>query len=496
MNRFLLSVALLFGLLGSAFGQSISSSPGSAAGVIGPSGAPAPGTVTDNAVVRWDGTTGTLVQDSRAILTDTGSLRLGGADAAAPATILLDFQGVVAGTANTAGPNVTIAAPVSTGSAAGGSIIFQTAAAGGAGSGQNALATRWSITGAGNLAVGLNNAYDIGTTSALVANIYSVQHFSGNSYFNTNGFRAGSAGFFEFADDTYLYRDAANTLALRNSTTAQTFNVYETWTDASNYSRLTLTAYSGGADILVNKAGTGSGGTLNIGTRTAASLAVWTNNVNIWNFNSSGHLLTATDNAYDIGASGATRPRSIYAGSLIRGEAAIRTAASGYLDWNGRTNLTEQGDGNIRLANGAENSFGRLQFGGTTSSFPAIARNGIKLEAKLADDSTYASFAARGLIVAGAVPTLALAGGTCAGTVIAGGSTAGTVTLTGVCVATNTMALTVMPTAPTGYACDAIDRTLGSSLLTETATTTTSVTFTFGGTTGATDVLAYKCIAY
>ena len=37
--------------------------------------------------------------------------------------------------------------------------------------------------------------------------------------------------------DTKLYRDAPNTLALRNSTAAQKFSVYNTYTDASNYER-------------------------------------------------------------------------------------------------------------------------------------------------------------------------------------------------------------------------------------------------------------------
>ena len=43
---------------------------------------------------------------------------------------------------------------------------------------------------------------------------------------------------------------------------------------------------------------------------------------------------------------------------------------------------------------------------------------------------------------------------------------------------------------------DAVDRTLGTVVLGQTATTTTSATFTFLATTGATDVIAYKCIAY
>ena len=40
--------------------------------------------------------------------------------------------------------------------------------------------------------------------------------------------------------DAVLTADAANTLALRNSTTAQQFNVYNTYTDASNYERGTI----------------------------------------------------------------------------------------------------------------------------------------------------------------------------------------------------------------------------------------------------------------
>jgi hypothetical protein len=37
--------------------------------------------------------------------------------------------------------------------------------------------------------------------------------------------------------DTFLARDAANTLAQRNGVNAQAFNLYNTYTDASNYER-------------------------------------------------------------------------------------------------------------------------------------------------------------------------------------------------------------------------------------------------------------------
>ena len=54
--------------------------------------------------------------------------------------------------------------------------------------------------------------------------------------------------------DLYLYRDAAATLAQRNSTNAQTFRVYTTYTDSSNRENLAIT----GNAITVETAGTGT----------------------------------------------------------------------------------------------------------------------------------------------------------------------------------------------------------------------------------------------
>ena len=59
--------------------------------------------------------------------------------------------------------------------------------------------------------------------------------------------------------DTYLVRDgAANTLALRNSTNAQTFNIYNTYTDSSNYERAAIYWSANEFTIAAQKAGTGS----------------------------------------------------------------------------------------------------------------------------------------------------------------------------------------------------------------------------------------------
>jgi hypothetical protein len=53
------------------------------------------------------------------------------------------------------------------------------------------------------------------------------------------------------------------------------------------------------------------------------------------------------------------------------------------------------------LANAAENDFGRIQLGGTTSSFPAIKRNAAALNFRLADDSADADITAAALTLSG-----------------------------------------------------------------------------------------------
>lgn len=58
--------------------------------------------------------------------------------------------------------------------------------------------------------------------------------------------------------DTILVRDAANTLALRDGANANTLNVYNTWTDASNYERGGLIWAANSLKIGTEKAGTGS----------------------------------------------------------------------------------------------------------------------------------------------------------------------------------------------------------------------------------------------
>lgn len=97
-------------------------------------------------------------------------------------------------------------------------------------------------------------------TLGLGAQGVNVMRLSGSAVTTTVPLVVQAAtGYYSINNDTYLYRDgAANTLALRNSTAAQTFNIYNTYTDASNYERAGL-GWSGNVFIVgVTKAGTGS----------------------------------------------------------------------------------------------------------------------------------------------------------------------------------------------------------------------------------------------
>ena len=110
-----------------------------------------------------------------------------------------------------------------------------------------------------------------------------------------------------------------------------------------------------------------------------------------------GSLVFTPDNTYDIGASGANRPRNVFiAGySLTSG---VIYAGSSLAFGSGATSVINGSgtNGRIVISNAAGNDFGLLQFGGTTSSFPALKRFGNAVAARAADDTvpTFATLTA------------------------------------------------------------------------------------------------------
>lgn len=75
------------------------------------------------------------------------------------------------------------------------------------------------------------------------------------------------------------------------------------------------------------------------------------------------------------------------------------------LTWSGRSIIQTPSDGVLELTNNAGTDFTRLQFGGTTSSFPSIKRSSAILAFRLADDSADAGFSASTGVLSGKLTT-------------------------------------------------------------------------------------------
>lgn len=281
------------------------------------------------------------------ILTRRGAanLRLGAADAASGVQAqTLSVQSITGTNVSAAAYPFTITGSQGTGNAAGGSIIFQVAPLGSSGSAQNALATALTIDSTRKLtfADGGAQAY---IDSGGRASFYSLQITAGSGIAspwvtmadNTLGVNLSNAAYLSWCDnanaasgtaDVRLYRDTTATLALRNGTTAQTFNVYNTYTDASNYERLEMSWSGSIAYLQTANAGTGVNRALVVHGR--AGVIMQSQGASIAQFTGAGFTFPV-DNAYDIGASSATRPRSIYAGTSIISGGASGVISSGYL---------------------------------------------------------------------------------------------------------------------------------------------------------------------
>lgn len=138
--------------------------------------------------------------------------------------------------------------------------------------------------------------------------------------------------------DVRLFREAANTLALRNGVNAQAFNVYNTYTDGSNYKRLGIS--SSGTVFEIKSMGAGTGANcdpVSIGADGTAYLMFRSGGDTRWYVANTGHYLAWADNTYDIGANAANRPRNVYVGSSII--AGLAAAVGTVLYWPGSTEI-------------------------------------------------------------------------------------------------------------------------------------------------------------
>jgi hypothetical protein len=167
---------------------------------------------------------------------------------------------------------------------------------------------------------------------------------------------------------------------------------------ATNYNALSWSAVTGASYYDVYR--TTAGGTpSSTGRISTSGTAVTFNDTGIAGsgsaptVNGTGSLLWATDAGGDIGAAASGRPAKIYAQSGMDG-GYFRSTSTGNFQWSSRSVMLSPSNGVIELTNAAVTDFDRLQFGGTTSSFPALKRSTTTLQVRLADDSGDANLTA------------------------------------------------------------------------------------------------------
>jgi hypothetical protein len=95
------------------------------------------------------------------------------------------------------------------------------------------------------------------------------------------GWTSSATDGYNIATDLSIVRDAANTLAQRSTTNPQTFRLYNTYTDASNYERGFLRWSSNVLQIGTEKAGTGSARSVEFHYDGTAAFRVFPQGINV-----------------------------------------------------------------------------------------------------------------------------------------------------------------------------------------------------------------------
>lgn len=257
---------------------------------------------------------------------------------------------------------------------------------------QVAGTSKFGIKKDGSIQMAGGSAVEVWNTAATGSNGSRCVHFGGYLLTNDgNGNLLSKLSYSEsiFAEtiglsssgiaDLFIRRIAAGHLGLSNGSSAQSFSVYNV--AGTDYERgvFDWQTTAGVLTIGTQKGGAGSAGNIDIVVGGVRKLDYGITNSGNW-----------------TSAAQFRAPGLVSTGFVV-------AAASSWYYWTGRGGVSAPSDGVIKLGNEADTSFDRLQFGGTTSSFPAIKRRTTTLEARLADDSAITTLVGAMVLKAGAV---------------------------------------------------------------------------------------------
>jgi hypothetical protein len=196
----------------------------------------------------------------------------------------------------------------------------------------NSVTEKWRIVAAGHLIGGTDNTYDIGASGATrprtvyagtrvicqgETGLQGSEILFGQANTTGIGIRVVNTG---TAASSHSYLDLSESVGVKSVTL---YSLNDSYTTSGRYQASSC--------VLETLGGKTNG--LNIHAA-AGGVKIWTASTSAakWTFENAGHLTCGTDNTYDIGASGATRPRTVYVGTSVN-----VVASAVLLDTNGVT---------------------------------------------------------------------------------------------------------------------------------------------------------------
>jgi hypothetical protein len=218
--------------------------------------------------------------------------------------------------------------------------------------GDSTLVTTGALN-SGSITSGFGNI-DVGSSSIDGGTITADTAFVGNLTGNASGTAATVTGATQAAITT-----AANLVtvgALNSGSITSGFGTINIGSSALTAGAGSFTTLGATDDVTLaatKKLYLDGGGNTSIRESAADTIMLTTGGTDRWKVNASGHLLTEGDNNYDIGGSGANRPRDVFIAGTTTGAAASFTTISGSTSLVLASGATVTGIDNGDLATGS-----------------------------------------------------------------------------------------------------------------------------------------------